>query len=51
MRRSGLAQVAARGYHRVLRAARTLADLDARDTVQRVHIAEAISYRRIKPGR
>ncbi len=35
----------ARGYHRVLKVARTLADLDARDTVGRIHIAEAISYR------
>ncbi|MCK8780378.1 YifB family Mg chelatase-like AAA ATPase [Rhizobium sp. NTR19] len=35
----------ARGYHRVLKVARTLADLDDRDTVGRIHIAEAISYR------
>ncbi|CAM5560512.1 magnesium chelatase family protein [Aquamicrobium terrae] len=35
----------ARAYHRVLKVARTLADLDASETVGRVHLAEAISYR------
>jgi magnesium chelatase family protein len=35
----------ARGYHRVLRVARTLADLDGADKVSRVHLAEALSYR------
>ena len=40
-------RLSARGYHRVLRVARTLADLDARDTVRRLHIAEAVSYRRV----
>jgi magnesium chelatase family protein len=37
--------LSARGYHRVLRVARTLADLDGADTVGRVHLAEALSYR------
>ena len=36
----------ARGYHRVLRLARTLADLDGRDGVAKPHIAEAVGYRR-----
>ena len=35
----------ARGYHRILKVARTLADLEGKDTVGRIHLAEAISYR------
>ncbi len=38
-------QLSARGYHRVLKLARTLADLDGKDTVARIHLAEAMSYR------
>ena len=38
-------RLSARGYHRVLRVARTLADLDGAEKVGRVHIAEALSYR------
>ncbi len=37
--------LSARGYHRVLKLARTLADLDGVDTVGRIHLAEALSYR------
>ena len=37
--------LSARGYHRVLRVARTLADLDRREQVARIHVAEALSYR------
>ena len=37
--------LSARGYHRVLRVARTLADLDGAAKVGRVHLAEALSYR------
>jgi len=38
-------RLSARGYHRVLRVARTLADLDGADGVTRVHVAEALGYR------
>jgi magnesium chelatase family protein len=41
-------KLSARGYHRVLRVARTLADLEARNAVARPHIAEALSYRRLQ---
>jgi len=37
----------ARGYHRVLRVARTIADLDARTRLQEGHLAEAIQLRRV----
>jgi magnesium chelatase family protein len=35
----------ARGYHRVLRVARTIADLDGSETVRHPHVAEAASFR------
>lgn len=35
----------ARGFHRVLRLARTIADLDGAGSVGRVHIAEALAFR------
>ncbi len=37
--------LSARGYHRTLRLARTLADLDGETDVSRIHVAEALSYR------
>ena len=38
-------RLSARGYHRVLRVARTLADLDGAEKIGRLHLAEALSYR------
>jgi len=37
--------LSARGYHRVLRVARTIADLDGAANVRQPHIAEAVSFR------
>lgn len=37
--------LSARGYHRVLRVARTIADLDTSDSIEQPHVAEAISFR------
>jgi len=42
-------KLSARGYTRVLRVARTIADLAGAETVGRVHVAEALSYRRRAP--
>ena len=44
---AGAMRLTARGYHRVLRVARTIADLGGTAGVGRVHIAEALSFRRL----
>jgi magnesium chelatase family protein len=38
-------RLSARGFHRVMKVARTLADLDGDEHVRRIHLAEALSYR------
>ncbi|MFY0634578.1 MAG: YifB family Mg chelatase-like AAA ATPase [Vannielia sp.] len=40
--------LSARGYHRVMRVARTIADLDGDARVERPHVAEAVGYRLVK---
>ena len=42
-------RLSARGYTRVLRVARTIADLAGAETVGRIHVAEALGYRRQPP--
>lgn len=42
-------RLSARGYHRVIRVARTIADLEGAETIRKPHIAEAVSFRLAAP--
>jgi len=39
--------LSARSYHRILKVARTIADIDEREKIEDVHIAEAVQHRRV----
>lgn len=40
-------QLSARGYHRILKVARTIADLEDSDKIREEHLAEAVCYRQV----
>ena len=42
-------RLSARGYTRMLRVARTIADMAGVEGIGRIHVAEALSYRRVAP--
>jgi magnesium chelatase family protein len=43
-------RITARGWTRTLRLARTIADLEGATAVRRLHVAEALIYRRVGPA-
>jgi magnesium chelatase family protein len=43
-------QLSARAAHRILRVARTIADIDGADAIASTHLSEAIGYRQLDRG-
>ena len=43
-------KLSARGFHKVIRVAQTIADLERSENLQRHHILEALSYRAVLSG-
>jgi magnesium chelatase family protein len=41
------AKISARGYYRIVKLARTLADIEGADSLETSYVSEALSYRRI----
>ena len=41
----GVMELSARAYHKILRIARTIADLEGSDRIEQIHLMEAVSYR------
>lgn len=41
-------KLSARGCHKILRVARTIADLDGKEEIEKIHLSEAVSYRSLE---
>ena len=38
-------ELSARAYHKILRVARTIADIDGSENIRQIHLMEAVGYR------